>query len=65
MPGRSGATSIPYKDSGESQAATITSHVDFTFFTFSTALRHTKAGKLRAIAVGGAGRNPQAPDVPL
>jgi tripartite-type tricarboxylate transporter receptor subunit TctC len=55
---------VPYKGSGESQAATLAGHVDLTFFAFSTALRHTKAGKLRAIAVGGARRNPQAPDVP-
>ena len=55
---------VPYKGSGESQTATLAGHVDLTFFAFSTALRHTKAGKLRAIAVGGAKRNPQAPDVP-
>lgn len=55
---------VPFKGSGESQSATIAGHVDLTFFAFSTALRHTKAGKLRAIAVGGAKRNPQAPDVP-
>ena len=55
---------VPYKGSGESQSATLAGHVDLTFFAFSTALRHTKAGKLRAIAVGGTKRNPQAPDVP-
>ncbi len=55
---------VPFKGSGESQSATIAGHVDLTFFAFSTALRHTKAGKLRAIAVGGTKRNPQAPDVP-
>src|SRR5688572_33230414 len=55
---------VPYKGSGESQAATLAGHGDLTFFAFSTALRHTKAGKLRAIAVGGARRNAQAPDVP-
>jgi tripartite-type tricarboxylate transporter receptor subunit TctC len=55
---------VPYKGSGESQAATLAGHVDLTFFAFSTALRHTKAGKLRAIAVGGAKRNAQAPEVP-
>ena len=49
---------VPYKGSGESQAATLAGHVDLTFFAFSTALRHTKAGKLRAIAVGGARRQP-------
>jgi tripartite-type tricarboxylate transporter receptor subunit TctC len=55
---------VPYKGSGESQAATLAGHVDLTFFAFSTALRHAKAGKLRAIGVGGTRRNPQAPDVP-
>ena len=55
---------VPYKGSGESQAATLAGHVDLTFFAFSTALRHVKAGKLRAVGVGGAKRNPQAPDVP-
>src|SRR5688572_19231863 len=55
---------VPYKGSGESQSATLAGHVDLTFFAFSTALRHTKAGKLRALGVGGAKRNAQAPDVP-
>ena len=55
---------VPYKGSGESQAATLAGHVDLTFFAFSTALRHARAGKLRAIAVGGTKRNPQAPEVP-
>ena len=55
---------VPYKGSGESQAATLAGHVDLTFFAYSTALRHTKAGKLRAIAVGGTKRNAQTPDVP-
>jgi tripartite-type tricarboxylate transporter receptor subunit TctC len=55
---------VPYKGSGESQRATIAGDVDLTFFAFSTALRQVQAGRLRAIAVGGAKRNPQAPDVP-
>jgi len=55
---------IPYKGSGESQRATLAGDVDLTFFAFSTALRHVKAGKLRGIAVGGAKRNPQAPEIP-
>ncbi len=55
---------VPYKGSGESQRATLAGDVDLTFFAFSTALRHTKAGKLKAIGVGGTQRNPQAPDVP-
>jgi tripartite-type tricarboxylate transporter receptor subunit TctC len=55
---------VPYKGSGESQRATLAGDVDLTFFAFSTALRHAKAGKLRALGVGGTQRNPQAPDVP-
>ncbi len=55
---------VPYKGAGESMAATLGGQVDLTFFAFSTALRNTRAGKLRAIAVGGAKRNPQAPEVP-
>lgn len=55
---------VPYKGSSGSQTATLAGQVDLTFFAFSSALRHVKAGKLRAIAVGGTRRNPQLPDVP-
>jgi len=55
---------VPYKGSAESQTATIGGQVDLTFFAFSSALRHARAGRLRAIAVGGTKRNPQAPEVP-
>jgi tripartite-type tricarboxylate transporter receptor subunit TctC len=55
---------VPYKGSAESQTATLAGQVDLTFFAFSSALRHVKAGKLRAIAVGGTKRNPQLPGVP-
>ena len=55
---------VPYKGSSGSQTATLAGQVDLTFFAFSSALRHVKVGKLRAIAVGGTRRNPQLPDVP-
>jgi tripartite-type tricarboxylate transporter receptor subunit TctC len=55
---------VPYKGSAGSQAATLAGQVDLTFFAFSSALRHVKAGKLRAIGVGGTKRNPQLPDIP-
>jgi tripartite-type tricarboxylate transporter receptor subunit TctC len=55
---------VPYKGSSESQTATLAGQVDLTFFAFSSALRHVKAGKLRAIAVTGTKRNPQLPGVP-
>ena len=55
---------VPYKGSAESQTATLAGQVDLTFFAFSSALRHVKVGKLRAIGVGGTRRNPQLPGVP-
>jgi len=55
---------VPYKGASGSMAATLGGQVDLTFFAFSTALKNAQAGKLRAIAVAGAKRNPQAPDVP-
>src|SRR5690606_1152913 len=55
---------VPYKGSSESMNATIGGQVDLTFFAFSSALPHARAGKLRALAVGGPRRNPQLPDVP-
>ena len=55
---------VPYKGSSESQTATLAGQVDLTFFAFSSALRHVKAGKLRAIAVTGTKRNALLPSVP-
>ncbi|CAM3861555.1 Bug family tripartite tricarboxylate transporter substrate binding protein [Bordetella tumulicola] len=55
---------VPYKGSSESMNATLGGQVDLTFFAFSSALPHARAGKLRALAVGGAKRNPQLPEVP-
>ena len=55
---------VPYKGSAESMNATLGGQVDMTFFAFSSALPHAKAGKLRAIAVGGRKRNPAMPGTP-
>jgi tripartite-type tricarboxylate transporter receptor subunit TctC len=44
--------------------ATLGGQVDLTFFDFRSALPHARAGKLRALAVGGTNRNPQLPAVP-
>ena len=55
---------VPYKGSAESMTATLGGQLDLTFFAFSSALRNAKAGRLRAIAVGGTKRNPQLPGVP-
>jgi tripartite-type tricarboxylate transporter receptor subunit TctC len=55
---------VPYKGSAESQTATLGGQVDLTFFAFSSAIRHVKAGKLRGLAVGARKRNVQLPDAP-
>jgi tripartite-type tricarboxylate transporter receptor subunit TctC len=55
---------VPFKGAAESMLATVSGQVHLTFFAFSTALPNAKDGKLRAIAVGGAKRNPLLPDVP-
>jgi tripartite-type tricarboxylate transporter receptor subunit TctC len=55
---------VPYKGSAESMNATLGGQVDMTFFAFSSALPNAKAGKLRAIAVGGRKRNPALPAAP-
>jgi tripartite-type tricarboxylate transporter receptor subunit TctC len=55
---------VPYKGSAESQTATLGGQVDLTFFAFSSAIRHVKAGKLRGLAVGARKRNAQLPDAP-
>lgn len=55
---------VPFKGAAESMLNTVSGQVHLTFFAFSTALPNAKDGKLRAIAVGGAKRNPLLPDVP-
>ncbi len=55
---------VPYKGSAESMNATLGGQVDLTFFAFSSALPHARAGKVRALAVGGTTRNAQLPDIP-
>jgi tripartite-type tricarboxylate transporter receptor subunit TctC len=55
---------VPYKGSAESMNATLGGQVDMTFFAFSSALPNAKAGKLRALAVGGRKRNPALPGAP-
>ena len=55
---------VPYKGSSGSMTATLGGQIDLTFFAFSSALRNAKAGRLRAIAVGGTKRNALLPEVP-
>lgn len=55
---------VAYKGSGPALTDVVAGFVDMSVPTIVAALPHIKSGKLRAIAVTGAKRNPLLPDVP-
>lgn len=55
---------IPYKGSGPALVDLIGGQVQVMFDNMSSGLPHVKSGKLRALAVTGARRDPRLPDVP-
>ena len=55
---------IPYKGSAPATADAVGGQVDFIISTLAPMVPHIQSGKLRALAVTGARRSPQAPDVP-
>jgi tripartite-type tricarboxylate transporter receptor subunit TctC len=55
---------IPYKGGGPAVADTLGGQVSFAIVTMPAAMSHVRAGKLKALAVTTAKRNPGAPDVP-
>jgi tripartite-type tricarboxylate transporter receptor subunit TctC len=55
---------VPYKGSAPALTDLIGGHVPLMFDSTIAILPHIKAGKLRPIAVTGAKRSPQLPDVP-
>jgi tripartite-type tricarboxylate transporter receptor subunit TctC len=55
---------IPYKGSGPAMSDLLGGQVMMMFDNIPSALPHIKAGKLRALAVTGAKRDPLLPDVP-
>ena len=55
---------VPYKGSGPAVTDVIGGQVQLTFGTSASLTPHVKAGKLRALAVTTAQRNPLYPDVP-
>lgn len=63
---KSGTTMIgvPYKGSGPALNDTIGGQTQIMFPSLFTSYPHVKAGKLKALAVAGAKRSPQLPDVP-
>lgn len=56
--------SVPYKGGSDVVVAAVGGHVPVAIGTFSTALPHIKAGKLRALAVTESRRLSIAPDIP-
>ena len=56
---------IPYKGAGPGFAALLAGEVDMMFVDLFIALPHVRAGKLRALALGGGKRDPLLPNVPV
>ncbi len=55
---------VPYKGAGPSLTATIAGEVHATFQAIPAAVPHIKAGRLRALGVGGEKRSTLLPEVP-
>jgi tripartite-type tricarboxylate transporter receptor subunit TctC len=58
------ALHVPYKGAGASVLAVISGEAHWTFTPMQGPLAHVRAGKLRALAVGGNARSPALPEVP-
>jgi tripartite-type tricarboxylate transporter receptor subunit TctC len=58
------AVHVPYKGAGASVLAVLSGEAHWTFTPMQGPLLNVRAGKLRALAVGGATRSPALPDVP-
>lgn len=57
-------THIPYRGSGPALIDLIAGQVQISFDTMPSVIGHIKNGKVKALAVAAARRNPQLPDVP-
>lgn len=55
---------VPYKGSAPATMAIVSGETQFMFDNLTGSLVHVKDGKLRALAVTGATREPELPDVP-
>jgi tripartite-type tricarboxylate transporter receptor subunit TctC len=55
---------VPYKNSAQGYADTISGQIQSFFFNLPGPLPHVKAGRLRALAVTSAKRAEQVPDIP-
>lgn len=57
-------THIPYKGAGPALQDLIAGNVDMLFDGLGSSAQHIKSGRIRALMVAGAQRNPAFPDVP-
>jgi tripartite-type tricarboxylate transporter receptor subunit TctC len=57
-------THIPYRGSSPALIDLMGGQVQMSFDTLASVLQHIKSGKVKALAVAAAKRNPQLPDVP-
>ena len=57
-------THIPYKGSGPALLDLVSGHVQMSFDTLASVLPQIQAGKVKALAVASARRNPKLPNVP-
>lgn len=57
-------THIPYRGSSPALVDLIAGQVQLSFDTMPSVIGHIRSGKVRALAVAAAKRNPQLPDVP-
>jgi tripartite-type tricarboxylate transporter receptor subunit TctC len=55
---------VPYKGNAQADLALLANEVQSVFGSMPALLQHTKAGKLRPLAVGSSQRSPALPDVP-
>jgi tripartite-type tricarboxylate transporter receptor subunit TctC len=55
---------VPYKGATQAASDVVSGHVPTMFTALSIVLSQIQAGKVRALAVGGAKRFPQVPNVP-
>ncbi len=57
-------THVPYKGNAPATTDLIAGRITFLFDTINTAINQIKGGKVRALAVSSAERNPMFPEVP-
>lgn len=57
-------THVPYKGTGALVGDLVAGHIQVAFADQASMMPQVKAGKLRALGVGGARRSPEYPDIP-